>query len=176
MSFKQIADELNICQNNVLLFIQEWLDRHGPYDFIVDGANIGLYQWNFVDGGFSVSQVSEKVVGLYPFLYLHHTSWICMSFRFSWVWKDISLLLIYLTRNASLKFYYLCNLFISLQLCSVVNVLRQRSSKKKWPLILLHNKRATGVLADNPYNKQLIEDWRKAGSLYTTPNGSNDDW
>jgi len=76
MRFKQIANELNICQNNVLLFIQEWLDRHGPYDFIVDGANIGLYQWNFVDGGFSVSQVSEKVVGLYPFLYLHHTSWI----------------------------------------------------------------------------------------------------
>lgn len=96
---------------------QEWLDRHGPYDFIVDGANIGLYQRNFADGGFSVSQLS-----------------------------------------------------------SVVNVLRQRSPKKKWPLILLHNKRATGVPADNPYNKQLIEDWRKAGSLYTTPNGSNDDW
>lgn len=96
---------------------QEWLDRHGPYDFIVDGANIGLYQRNFADGGFSVSQLS-----------------------------------------------------------SVVNVLRQRSPKKKWPLILLHNKRARGVPADNPYDKQVIEDWRKAGSLYTTPTGSNDDW
>lgn len=96
---------------------QEWLDHHGPYDFIVDGANVGLYQQNFADGGFSVSQLS-----------------------------------------------------------SVVNVLRQRSPKKKWPLILLHNKRATGVPADNPYNKQLIEDWRKAGALYTTPAGSNDDW
>lgn len=96
---------------------EEWLDRHGPYDFVVDGANVGLYQQNFADGGFSVSQLN-----------------------------------------------------------SVVNVLRQRSPNKKWPLILLHNKRATGAPADNTYNKQLIEDWRKAGALYTTPTGSNDDW
>eukprot|EP01018_Ginkgo_biloba_P016085 Gb_37044 [translate_table: standard] len=47
---------------------------------------------------------------------------------------------------------------------------------EKWPLIILHNKRTRGGPADNPYNKQLLEGWRKAGALYTTPTGSNDDW
>jgi proteinaceous RNase P len=63
---------LPICQNNTVPFIQEWLDRHGPYDFVVDGANVGLYQQNFADGGFSVSQVSEKGVCLSIFIFALH--------------------------------------------------------------------------------------------------------
>ncbi|KAL0702561.1 hypothetical protein Bca4012_058683 [Brassica carinata] len=35
---------------------QDWLEKHGDYEAIVDGANIGLYQQNFADGGFSLSQ------------------------------------------------------------------------------------------------------------------------
>ncbi|CAL9039831.1 proteinaceous RNase P 2 [Musa acuminata AAA Group] len=41
---------------------QDWLDDHDNYDAIVDGANVALYQQNFADGGFSLSQL-EAVVG-----------------------------------------------------------------------------------------------------------------
>lgn len=37
--------------------MQEWIDNHADYEAIIDGANIGLYQQNFADGGFSISQV-----------------------------------------------------------------------------------------------------------------------
>lgn len=37
--------------------MKNWLDEHNDYEAIVDGANIGLYQQNFAEGGFSVSQV-----------------------------------------------------------------------------------------------------------------------
>jgi len=38
--------------------VQAWLDRHGPYDAIVDGANVGLYNSNFGKGGFNFYQVN----------------------------------------------------------------------------------------------------------------------
>ncbi|CAN7109435.1 unnamed protein product [Brassica rapa subsp. narinosa] len=41
---------------------QEWLEKHGDYEAILDGANIGLYQQNFADGGFSLPQQLEAVV------------------------------------------------------------------------------------------------------------------
>jgi proteinaceous RNase P len=33
------------------------LEEHGAYEAIVDGANIALYQQNFAEGGFSLTQV-----------------------------------------------------------------------------------------------------------------------
>ncbi|KAJ7981147.1 proteinaceous RNase P 1 [Quillaja saponaria] len=44
---------------------QAWLDKHNDYKAIVDGANIGLYQQNFADGGFSTSQLDSVVNELY---------------------------------------------------------------------------------------------------------------
>ncbi|CAH8345807.1 unnamed protein product [Eruca vesicaria subsp. sativa] len=44
---------------------QEWLEKHGNYEAILDGANIGLYQQNFVDGGFSLPQLEAVVKELY---------------------------------------------------------------------------------------------------------------
>ncbi|KAL4611668.1 hypothetical protein ACB092_08G142200 [Castanea dentata] len=58
---------------------QDWLEKHGDFEFIVDGANIGLYQQNFADGGFSVSQLDAVVKELYnwsgnkwPLVVLHN--------------------------------------------------------------------------------------------------------
>lgn len=96
---------------------QEWLDNHGPYEAIIDGANVCLYQQKFADRHFSFSQLN-----------------------------------------------------------AVVNSVRERSREKKWPLIILHNKRTRGGPANEPGNKQLIEKWKRVGALYTTPTGSNDDW
>ncbi|XP_038705820.1 proteinaceous RNase P 2-like isoform X1 [Tripterygium wilfordii] len=44
---------------------QDWLEKHADYEAIVDGANVGLYQQNFADGGFSVSQLDAVVRDLY---------------------------------------------------------------------------------------------------------------
>ncbi|XP_010031499.2 proteinaceous RNase P 2 isoform X2 [Eucalyptus grandis] len=58
---------------------QDWLEKHADYEAIVDGANIGLYQQNFADGGFSVPQLDAVVKELYgrskgkwPLVILHN--------------------------------------------------------------------------------------------------------
>jgi hypothetical protein len=43
------------------VLLPDWLEKHGDYEAIVDGANIGLYQQNFVDGSFSLSQVLSQL-------------------------------------------------------------------------------------------------------------------
>ncbi|KAL8496391.1 hypothetical protein ACS0TY_020194 [Phlomoides rotata] len=40
---------------------QDWLEKHSEYETVVDGANIGLYQQNFAEGGFSIAQLDAVV-------------------------------------------------------------------------------------------------------------------
>ncbi|GJN16621.1 hypothetical protein PR202_gb03625 [Eleusine coracana subsp. coracana] len=40
----------------------DWLELHKEYQAIVDGANIALYQQNFAEGGFSLTQTSISVL------------------------------------------------------------------------------------------------------------------
>ncbi|KAJ0973427.1 hypothetical protein J5N97_021386 [Dioscorea zingiberensis] len=58
---------------------QDWLGKHAGFEAIVDGANVGLYQQNFADGGFSLSQLDAVVNELYkrsqgkwPLIILHN--------------------------------------------------------------------------------------------------------
>ncbi|KAH9659989.1 proteinaceous RNase P 2 [Citrus sinensis] len=58
---------------------QDWLEKNANYEAIVDGANIGLYQQNFTEGGFSVPQLDAVVKKLYersgnkwPLIILHN--------------------------------------------------------------------------------------------------------
>lgn len=92
---------------------QKWLDYYGPFEAVVDGANVGLYSQN----RFRPPKVN-----------------------------------------------------------AIVNGIRQMLPSKKWPLIVLHNRRITGDKMDEPVNKALIEKWKNADALYATPTGSNDDW
>lgn len=39
------------------MLLQGWLDRNGPFDVIVDGANVGMFNQNFGEGGFNFYQV-----------------------------------------------------------------------------------------------------------------------
>ena len=41
----------------------EWSERHGPFDTIVDGANVGMYNQNFEDARFNFAQV-ERLMAL----------------------------------------------------------------------------------------------------------------
>ncbi|CAA2994736.1 proteinaceous RNase P 1, chloroplastic/mitochondrial-like isoform X1 [Olea europaea var. sylvestris] len=92
---------------------QEWIRHHGPFDAVVDGANVGLINQH--------------------------------NFSFS-------------------------------QLKHVMYHLRKLSPSGKLPLVILHKGRVTGGPAQHPNNKKLLESWKKAGALYVTPPGSNDDW
>ncbi|KAH6822334.1 proteinaceous RNase P 3 [Perilla frutescens var. hirtella] len=40
---------------------QDWLEQHSGYETLVDGANVGLYQQNFAQGGFSIEQLDAIV-------------------------------------------------------------------------------------------------------------------
>lgn len=59
------------------------------------------------------------------------------------------------------------------QLEAVVMELYNRN--KKWPLVVLHNKRLR-AFQGSPSNQKLLEEWLAQGTLYATPSGSNDDW
>ncbi|KAG9140342.1 hypothetical protein Leryth_018506 [Lithospermum erythrorhizon] len=100
-------------KNSSFQKFKKWLDYYGPFEAVVDGANVGIY--------------SQR------------------RFRPSKV-------------NA------------------VVNGIRQMLPSKKWPLIILHNRRITGDKMDEPMNKNLIDKWKTADAIYATPTGSNDDW
>ncbi|CAH9138123.1 unnamed protein product [Cuscuta epithymum] len=56
---------------------QDWLESHSEFEAVVDGANIGLYQQNFAEGGFSASQLIAVVNHLHnrsnkwPLVVLH---------------------------------------------------------------------------------------------------------
>ncbi|KAL1547642.1 ribonuclease P [Salvia divinorum] len=92
---------------------QKWLDYYGPFEAVVDAANVGLY---------SQRKFKPSKVNL------------------------------------------------------VVNGIRKMLPSKKWPLIVLHNRRITGEKMDEPFNRGLIDKWKNADALYATPTGSNDDW
>ncbi|WJZ97944.1 hypothetical protein VitviT2T_016512 [Vitis vinifera] len=100
-------------KNSSFQKFQKWLDYYGPYEAVVDAANVGLF--------------SQRR-------------------------------------------------FIPSKVNAIVNGIRQMLPSKKWPLIILHNKRITGKKMDEPANRALIEKWKNADALYTTPTGSNDDW
>ncbi|XP_074571215.1 proteinaceous RNase P 1, chloroplastic/mitochondrial-like [Curcuma longa] len=92
---------------------KDWLDHHGPFDAVLDAANIGLN--------------NQKIFNFF-------------------------------------------------QLNSVVHGMRQLTPSKKLPLIILHSHRVKSGPAGKPHNQRLLDSWRRAGVLYATPPGSNDDW
>ncbi|GAV78428.1 RNase_Zc3h12a domain-containing protein/PPR_3 domain-containing protein [Cephalotus follicularis] len=100
-------------KNSSFQKFQKWLDYYGPFEAVVDAANVGLF--------------SQKR-------------------------------------------------FMPSKVNAIVNGIRQKLPSKKWPLIVLHNRRITGQKMDQPVNKALIEKWKNADALYATPTGSNDDW
>ncbi|KAG4391664.1 hypothetical protein GLYMA_05G230102v4 [Glycine max] len=59
---------------------------------------------------------------------------------------------------------------------AVANEICQTLPSKKFPLIILHNKRSKGDKMDEPINRSLIDKWNNADALYATPSGSNDNW
>ncbi|KAK7374452.1 hypothetical protein VNO80_07882 [Phaseolus coccineus] len=59
--------------------------------------------------------------------------------------------------------------FSFLRLNTVVEQLRQISPSKGLSLIILHISRVNGGPAQNPKNRRLIENWKKNGALYATP-------
>lgn len=39
------------------LQFKAWLEKHGPFGAVVDGANVALYGQNFEKGGFNFKQI-----------------------------------------------------------------------------------------------------------------------
>lgn len=42
-------------------FFKDWLAKHGPFDVIVDAANVGFFNQNFSDGGLMYTQIEAVV-------------------------------------------------------------------------------------------------------------------
>ncbi|KAL9252545.1 Proteinaceous RNase P 1, chloroplastic/mitochondrial-like protein [Drosera capensis] len=111
---------------------QKWLDNHGPFEAVIDAANIGLFKQS--------------------------------------IFKP------YRARFFLLEFtsdYFLC--LLQQMVKAVVDGIRTML-QSKWPLIILHNRHIYNHSLSKSANKALIEKWRAADAMYTTPAGSNDDW
>lgn len=122
---------------------QKWLEYFGPFEAVIDAANIGL----FSQRSFSVTKVSLKRAS-FTLLDFNNTK---LQMMFSW--------------------------FLDFQVNAVVNGIRQKLPSKKWPLIIVHNRRIYGDKKINePMNIKVLEKWKNADALYATPTGSNDDW
>ena len=107
-----------LCRFLSLFFLKDWLEQHADYEAIVDGANIGLYQQNFAEGGFSIPQVVQLKFG------------VCVLLLYIWLGSlQIIVCLTY--------YIYVLNIAIE-QLDAVVKELYTRNGNK-WPLIILHN-------------------------------------
>ncbi|KAK6137066.1 hypothetical protein DH2020_029191 [Rehmannia glutinosa] len=119
-------------KNSSFQKFQKWLDYYGPFEAVVDAANVGLYSQR----RFKPSKASAL---------LHR-------------WSTKKSIMLFVSVNA------------------VVNGIRQMLPSRKWPLIVLHNRRITGEKMDEPFNRALIDKWKNADALYATPTGSNDDW
>ncbi|XP_020585739.1 proteinaceous RNase P 1, chloroplastic/mitochondrial-like isoform X2 [Phalaenopsis equestris] len=100
-------------RNSYFEKFQKWLEYYGPFEAVIDAANVGLFKQR----RFSINKVN-----------------------------------------------------------AVANGIRQKLPLKKWPLILVHNKRLFGGKMNEPLNKKLVEKWKNADAIYATPTGSNDDW
>lgn len=63
------------------------------------------------------------------------------------------------------------------QIEKVLVELRKRAKEGDAPsMVFLHQRRVDGGPARKPHNTKLLERWDKAGELFTTAHGSNDDW
>eukprot|EP00250_Pteridium_aquilinum_P003490 c13809_g1_i1 orf=230-3028(-) len=101
--------------SNEFVAFQEWLDENGPFEAVLDGANIGMY--NSALRGFNYKQVA-----------------------------------------------------------TVASAIEARNSTDKPPLIVLHCRRTSDGVSRSPRSQNIIEGWISNNVLYSTPNGSNDDW
>lgn len=67
-------------QRSMFAHFQDFLSRHGPFDVVVDGANVGFNNQNFSDGAFSYTQVDAVVKSFarkgYKVLLVLHKRWL----------------------------------------------------------------------------------------------------
>ncbi|KAL6511028.1 hypothetical protein OROGR_022152 [Orobanche gracilis] len=59
---RELQSNFKEFQRYSLINLKDWLGQHSEYETVIDGANIGLYQQNFAEGGFSVAQQLDAVV------------------------------------------------------------------------------------------------------------------
>ena len=53
--------------DNIAAYVRsfiEWSERHGPFDTIIDGANVGMFNQNFEDAHFNFHQVEKMLAQL----------------------------------------------------------------------------------------------------------------
>lgn len=136
--------------NHLSNCIQDWLQKYGPFDAVVDGANLGHMKSNYFD--FNQVQIRQMAYNK-PVLS-------CLNYyKHQFEHAYISLITINL-----------------LQLKNAVNLTRNLSPSKRLPLVILHSGRVKGQHNGNLKNKMTLQHWKESHALYVTPQGSNDDW
>ncbi|KDD72506.1 hypothetical protein H632_c3258p0, partial [Helicosporidium sp. ATCC 50920] len=60
-SVVQLAERLSKGLKGQFAVFQKWLQQHGPFPIVVDGANVAFFGQNYDEGGFNFAQIKAMV-------------------------------------------------------------------------------------------------------------------
>lgn len=158
----------------------EWLRRNGPYDVLIDGANVAFFGQNHEGGGFNWSQVRA----MYKLLRQQHPGKkiLLVSPPFDQPLVHSCHARAYNTRAAlSLDPLLTPPPFNtqtdkSTQQGPRASRLISPAAPPPSQLQMLHRKRVSGPDAQGPGVQAFLAELRATKSFYYTPHGANDDW
>ena len=169
-----------------------WLARKGPLPYLVDGANVGMYNQNFKQSAFNFNQVERVMANIRP--------------RAKEAQRD---------RRAAKEVHKTktpepeakANAEEKPNAEEKANAEEEKNPDAEsgdgnadgnpkpappsdaelastcasnvgvgCPVVFLHVRRVRGGPANHPKARRFLSDWKNGGELFTTPAGSNDDW
>ena len=160
-----------------------WLARKGPLPYLVDGANVGMYNQNFKQSAFNFNQVERVMANIRT--------------RAKEGQRD---------RRAAKEVHKTKAPEPEARAAEEKNTEEKHAEAEPgdgnadgnpkpappsdaelvsacasnvgagFPVVFLHVRRVRGGPANHPKARRILSDWKNGGELFTTPAGSNDDW
>jgi len=172
-----------------------WLNRRGPLPYLVDGANVGMYNQNFQTSGFNFNQVEKVMNALRPLARDTHgarraacgggdaepTPEAAVKPKEGGNGESKAEAEGNTEENTEEQTEEMTeeqrNLDAGLTPIGDIDITNlTKNPGVNTPVNFLHVRRVRGGPANHHRSKQLIDGWKRCGELFVCPQGSNDDW
>lgn len=165
-------------------FVQ-WLERRGPLPYLVDGANVGMYNQNFQKSQFNFNQVERVMAQLRPGAREIHKD---RAARFGQQAAQQDARAAPEAEGGVETAEHAAGPAAKNERSEdgggtvpamqgpAFKPLSTKAVGAAVPVNFLHVRRTRGGPANHHKAQQCLGNWRQAGELFTCPAGSNDDW
>lgn len=179
-----------------------WLNRRGPLPYLVDGANVGMYNQNFQTSGFNFNQVEKVMNALRPLARDTHGARRAACGGDAEPEPEAAAkpkeggdgeskaeaegeskaeaegnTEENMEENTEEMTEEQRNLDAGLTSIGDIDITNlTKNPGVNTPVNFLHVRRVRGGPANHHRSKQLIDGWKRCGELFVCPQGSNDDW